>query len=523
LKEVNAILQNRSGMGESGESYLVGQDYRMRSDSFLDPQNYSVTASFKHDNLAKSEMIEKALQGQSGTTIGTDYTGGVVLSNYRPFEVLGTRWALVSEINEDEAMAVRDKIENQGKAGLNTIVQSSVGISVLFILIGLGVSYYIGHGFAQTTGFLAGCFERFSKGRLEMSDRDTQEVETLKQRSDEFGDMVTSADGLRRYLESSAEVAQHIAAGNLRVDVQKAGDDDAFGVAFENMVQSLNDAFSEIMMNIEQIAIGSQQVSEASQSLSQGATEQASSIEEISASMTEMSDQTRRSAENAGQTEKIASNTRDAGQTGSDKMQHLVSQMGELSEAADQINSIIKTIDEIAFQTNLLALNAAVEAARAGQHGKGFAVVAEEVRNLAGRSATAAKETADLIVNVVEKIASGNDMSKESSAMLREIVEYASQVVDLAQDVSSGANEQAKGVSEATEGIRQVDEVTQQNTANSEETASAAEELQQQATSLRELVSRFQLKQQTAAQAPAPTGHVSSHQEADEREYTGAH
>jgi methyl-accepting chemotaxis protein len=211
--------------------------------------------------------------------------------------------------------------------------------------------------------------------------------------------------------------------------------------------------------------------------------------------MTEMGSQVRHSATNADQANALATAAREAAGNGNLQMQQMVAAMSEINLAGQSISKIIKTIDEIAFQTNLLALNAAVEAARAGQHGKGFAVVAEEVRNLAARSAQAARETAEIIEGSVKKAENGAQIADQTAAALAKIVSGVTRTADLVAEIAAAANEQAQGIAQVNQGLGQIDQVTQQNTANAEQSAAAAEELSGQAAQLQQLLQQFKLQE----------------------------
>ncbi len=286
-----------------------------------------------------------------------------------------------------------------------------------------------------------------------------------------------------------------MADGDLTVSVtgDYKGDHAIMKEALNATLAKLNNILSQVAVATEQIASGAGQVSDASQSLSQGATEQASSLEEVTSSMTEMGSQTKQNADNATQANQLASSARDNVEQGNEQMQAMLGAMGEINESSSHISKIIKVIDEIAFQTNLLALNAAVEAARAGVHGKGFAVVAEEVRNLAQRSAKAAKETTELIEGSVKKAENGGNIANSTAKALEEIMNGITRVTDLVGEIASASNEQAQGIGQINEALGQIDQVTQSNTANAEQSASASEQLSGQAAQLKEMLSKFKL------------------------------
>ena len=238
----------------------------------------------------------------------------------------------------------------------------------------------------------------------------------------------------------------------------------------------------------EQVASASSQVAQASQQMAEGASEQASSLEEISSSLEEMTSMTNMNAENAQKANDLSGNAHSVASQGLSSMGKMSSAINAIKTSADETAKIVKTIDEIAFQTNLLALNAAVEAARAGEAGKGFAVVAEEVRNLAQRSAEAAKNTSELIEESLKNADNGVRSSTEVQSSLGEISSSVGDVTNVISEVSTASREQADGITQVNTAMAQMDKVTQSNAANAEESASAAEELSAQAVELRSAV-----------------------------------
>ncbi len=326
-------------------------------------------------------------------------------------------------------------------------------------------------------------------------------VEVDYKSSDELGQMADAAKEMIGSARSFASCLADVANRNLVHDVQMRSAEDELGGSLHKMIIDLNHTLSSIRTAVDEVSRGTTQISEASQTLSQGATEQAASLQEISASSAQVGQQARHNAETATQANQLAHMAKASAETGAHRMDALNHSMAAITESSGQIAKIIKTIDDIAFQTNILALNAAVEAARAGRHGKGFAVVAEEVRNLAARSAKAARETADLIEGSKSRVDEGNRIAKETAAALGDIVSGIAKVGDLVGEMAAASNEQAQGIAQISQGLGQIDQVTQQNTATAEETAAAAEELSGQSDELRGLVGQFSLKEGRGAKA----------------------
>ena len=238
----------------------------------------------------------------------------------------------------------------------------------------------------------------------------------------------------------------------------------------------------------EQTTSAASQVSHASQQMAEGANEQASSLEEISSSLEEMTSMTKHNADNAARANSLAREAQNAAHNGSSAMEKMADSIARIKHSSDETAKIVKTIDEIAFQTNLLALNAAVEAARAGEAGKGFAVVAEEVRNLAQRSAEAAKSTSSLIEESLKNADAGVSVTSKVADALEHITKQVEEVSQVIEEVSSASKEQSQGIDQVNSAVAQLDAVTQNNASNAEETASASEELSAQASELDRLV-----------------------------------
>jgi len=263
-------------------------------------------------------------------------------------------------------------------------------------------------------------------------------------------------------------------------------------------------ALIEVDLIARDVATASQHLAAASEQLSSGAQESAASLEETASSLEEMTATVRQNADNADQANSLANSSRETAEQGGEVVASAVRAMGEINQASKKIADIITTIDEIAFQTNLLALNAAVEAARAGEQGRGFAVVAGEVRNLAQRSATAAREIKGLIQDSVTKVEAGSTLVNQSGETLGGIVQSVMKVTDIVGEIAAASREQSSGIDQINRAVAQMDSVTQSNASQTEEMSGTAVALSGQAEQLQKVVARFNLR--TSATTPARIG-----------------
>ncbi len=307
-------------------------------------------------------------------------------------------------------------------------------------------------------------------------------------------------------LNNIKEVIDALGRNDMSVSLkgEYRGDFLALKEAFERALMEINGTLHQIVDAVEQVGQSAEQLKAASQNMASTSQEQSSSVEEVTSSVEETDTQVKANTDAANTANQLVMGTSQAANAGQTKMGAMTTAMNEINASAQNIAKIIKVIDEIAFQTNLLALNAAVEAARAGQHGRGFAVVAQEVRNLAGRSAKAARETAELIENSVKQVAGGVGIAKETSEALDQIVGNVVKVKDLVGEIASASAEQARGVTQINVAMNQVAKAAQEGSQQSEELAASSGELANLADRMREGVRRFKLRERTRGAQAMP-------------------
>src|SRR6056297_1761887 len=463
-KEYKIKYMNKAGaeLLNKSQKELIGQKcYDNFKTGDCNTENCACAQAMKKDSEAKSETDAHP----RGMNLDISYTGNPIKNQQG--ETIGALEIIVDQTDIKNAQRLADKQAEFQEEQVDMLVDN------------LG---------------------ELAKGNLDINpekiqaDKDTEQIaENFKKINDNLRD---SAKTIKSYVEEISDITGQMAKGNMDVGIDREyrGDFVEIKDSLNLIIDKLNENFAEIANASDQVSSGASQISDGSQELSQGSTEQASSIEELTASITQIAAQTKQNASNADEANEVAENMKSNASRGNESMNNMLKSMKDINESSQNIQNIIKVIDDIAFQTNLLALNAAVEAARAGQRGKGFAVVAEEVRNLAGRSAEAAKETTKLIEGSIKDVEKGTDIANETAKALEDIVQGIDKTSELVSQISSASNEQATGVAQINDGIEQVSEVVQNNSATAEESAAASEELASQAEMLQEMVAQFKLR-----------------------------
>ncbi|MBL4695597.1 MAG: HAMP domain-containing protein [Rhizobiaceae bacterium] len=508
LEKLNIMMQHNAGLGETGETYLVGSDKLMRSDSRFSKESTILKRT------VDTEQVRQALAGKGGNLIGTDYRGIDVVAAFEQIEFKGTTWAIIAEIDVAEAFASIYSLRN------TLLIGALIGLAILLV-----IGVYVGRGIALPIEKMTNVMKSLAAGRLE------EEI-PFADRKDEIGSMANAVqifkDNALNNLKLEAEQAdqkklseeRETAARESAISSEREMVVDVIGRAMSAIVDkdlsyritddlpeayhSLKDNFNEaidvLASTIEQIGSvsskilsSSKEIQSASDNLSRRTEQQAASVEETAAAVEQITATVKTSTDRAVESSKLVTRTKENAEQSGEIVGNAVEAMGRIESSSTEIENIIGVIDEISFQTNLLALNAGVEAARAGDAGRGFAVVAQEVRELAQRSAKAAKEIKNLITASGEEVKNGVKLVNETGTALESIGVEVQEINQHVHAIVDAAREQSSGLQEINQSVNTIDEGTQQNAAMAEQCTAASILLADDAAKINTMLIEFKV------------------------------
>ncbi|WP_027400081.1 methyl-accepting chemotaxis protein [Anaerovorax odorimutans] len=472
------------GVGETGTTYILDKEgNRIASyDSSIIENKKNIIESVKTDKKLKklAELESDMVNGNSGFGEYTNNNDKKLMA-YAPIKGING-WSIAIDVSKKEFF----------KATYISLV-FCVGIALLILVISAIIFIKFAESLSTPIKAINEEMQQFGKGNFSTNFN-------LKMDSTEIGQLIFSIRNskkiLKEIINDTSEVCKEMSQGNfdIHTKVKYVGEFEDIEANINQTVISLSETLRKIDISAEEVSFGSEQVSSGSQALAKGSTEQAATSEKLSSNITSISEQVSANANNAINANCKLANLSKQINTSNEHMNYLMSVMVEINESSNEIERIIKTIEDIAFETSILALNAAIEAARAGHEGRAFSVVADEVRNLAAKSAEAAKDTESLIEGSIKTVERGLELAKQTQKALVVVVDESKEVTVTVEHITQASNEQAKTLNNITQGMEQIVNVVQSNSATSEEGAAAAEELSGQAQILKDLIRTFKLK-----------------------------
>lgn len=474
LDSISDIVSNIQ-IEEDGGVFLVDT----RTDTIIGHRDETVVGKKLSESDGMYAYAEGQIQaGKTGISLYEDTYIEIA-------QVEGSNWIAVAYVSRAEVLAELYDLTRT----MATV--SAIAVLVLTLLVMIQTRRIIGRPVKE----LSRVATQIAEGELNQTIRYRSRDE-LGVLADNFNQVTIRLRDYVKYIDEVSDTLLEIAKGNLAFELQNdyAGEFAKIKKSLEAIADELNVVMGQMNASSRDVATGAAQVSNSAVSLSQGSSEQASEVEALAGHIGRVSDSVQKVAQGAQQASSISKEVGKGLLESNTKMQNMIEVMQRISEKSNAIHKIVKTIDDIAFQTNILALNAAVEAARAGEAGKGFAVVAEEVRTLAGRSANAAKETTELLGETISSMEEGVTAADDTAKSMLAAVGLAEEMDNLIGGIADSTKEQAITAEEISHGIDQIAMVVQSNVNTAESSAAASEELAGQAAALRELVSRFRLK-----------------------------